>query len=850
MRILFVPLMALLFANPANAARFSGGMCASEGTWLQTALKQSRLIMDALETLRNDPNCKLLVGALENAPKINAATQSVQGDSESSFANSYRELSALDDYMNPSRLGNGVDNKKFQDAVFNVVFNKSYESLKDLNNSADVKNFSDSQRESIRNVSVRLKNFIDHAQEVANLTMATSKSILDVLPQSKLCLDSKNKAAAAAAIFGAIAHTSAALVSGGQVNGVGSFTASLLNYSREMSYVKSLQPLQYEEYKNSVSCLVESTSESYCSIQDAEDSLEALKKAGGGARAQTLKQILANSDHDPIASPLAGLVIYMRDVPVVQAWLQKVLFGMSPRTSWQGTGKNDNWSAYLGFIQSVNSLQANFRDKEELYISSTSGKDRLTKIGQVREIFDDTLDVLRGRGNRNGSSVNFYERTMQDEQLPFFLLGIEMPPDFNLQINNIDTLWLKWARDGSNGFDNPDHLLQAVKDNLWKLMDKAQVEANALFASRMIVDPQNLVTEAMRGPGVSAYQAFIDQRAYYAHLADKLAKSAIEMEGDPSQAMRRDLIKSHIPLLRDSISRLDRVIVALRSVGDVTETPNTTAAAQSEKIMDVIYSAANMLVSWDSFFGTRMQTALQADLSDTLWRKSSISDTEREYLLSVGPEIVGKLSGFFSTDPVSERTDLNSAKVANIANLKAVEAQFAKVLFNEVVDIDCKLEGGYACDAHSLGQAYDPAGGSIEQGRIKVLNEGIVNYRSGKNLLGGVIRWLYPESEDSKALVQVKAKYCVQALAFESRDSFREICKGAVMESDFADSGDSVGLNMSFDSQLAQIGQISQQAAGTEKFDRARGVGVCSLRSYLRKNHVYFMYRDYNAGNN
>jgi len=837
--ILLLAIASPLLTLNANAARFSGGMCASQGSWLQDALKQSRLIISALETLKDDPNCKLLSNALESLPKVSPSN--LDEDSQTSFANTYRELSALNDFMNPARMKNGMNSSVFQSAVFEVVFNKSFKSIKDLNTQINP-NYTEEQQDSIRNVSMRLKTFLARSRQVANMSMATSRSVLSVLPQSKRCLH--NKPSAAAAIFGAIAHTAASLVSGGEMNGVGEFTSALMTFSRDSNYIKSITPLELQEFKNSVSCLVESTSESYCSIQDAEDALEALKKTGG-RKGFNLKFIMDQSPADPVASPLAGLVIYMRDIPVVQAWLQKVLTGLAPRTAWQGRDKNDNWNSYLGFIQSVNELQANFTDKEQQYLSATAGKDRMAKLGQVREIFQETINVIT-KGAR-GNSVNFFARTVQDpNQVPFFLLSLDMPSDFNAQTNDFYNYWLKYSRDGINGFDNPDRLLQTLRENLWKMMAKAQIEANALFSNRMVVDPHNLVTEAMRGPGVSPYQAFIDQRVYYNNLITKLDRSAKEMKGSSQDAIRAKLLRSHIPLLRDSVSRIDKVIAALDSVSDVAPNGEDSAAFQSEKIMNVIQEAANMLVSWDSFFGTRMQTALQADLSDTLWRKTPITDRQREYLLSVGPDIVGKLSGFFANNPVSERTDLNSAKLVHIANLRAVEEQFAKVLFNEILSITCKLEGGYACDAMSYGKTYDPV---KDPGSIIGVNNLLANMRKGNlSFLQRYLRRSHQPQDDAVAFVQTRAKLCVQALAFQSRDSFKEVCRGAVLESEFSDRTDNLGLNLDFDSQLKLVSSV-QSDSQSGKIDRARGIGVCSLRTYLRKNHIYYMYRDYNADN-
>jgi|GEM_PF-5651538 len=826
--------VSLSTSETASAARFSGGICASQGSWLQDAMKQSRLIVAALETLKDDPNCKLLTGALASLPKGEMNEHDAEGSS--SFAYTYRELSALNDYLNPARLKAGMSSDEFRKAVFESMFRKSYDSIKELNTQISP-TYTEGQREVVRNVSNRLQGFLNKTKQVAKMSMATTQAVLNVLPQSQRCLH--NKPSASAAIFGALAHSTAALVSGGEMTGIGEFTSALMNYSRDTNYVKSLKPLEYEEFRNSVSCLVESTSESYCAIQDAEDTLEALK-VNGGKRAFNLMDILEQSASDPVASPLAGLVIYMRDIPVVQNWLQKVLMGLAPRTAWQGQGKNENWASYLGFIQSINSLQANFTDKEQQYRQSTNGKDRMTKLGQVREIFDDTTSVLR---KSRGGSVNFFTRTKTESQIPFFLIGLEIPADFNSNTNDFDNFWIKWTREGINGFDNPDRLLQRIRDNLWQLMSDAQKEANALFASRMLNDPHNLVTEAMNGSGLSAYQAFQNQRVYYTNLITKLDRASKELQSNPREAQRARLMRAHIPFLKDSVDRITKVIAALDSVAEIEVDGGSNSALQSEKIMNAIYEAGNMLVSWDSFFGSRMQTALQADLSDTLWRKTPFTERQQQYLMSTGPEIVGKLSGFFANNPVTERTDLNAAKVAHITNLTAVEEQFAKVLFGEILALNCKLEGGYACEVKNAN--YDPVREGYTGGRIRAMNDMLITTRKGNGFYQRYLRWMYKPTDDAVAFVQTRAKLCVQALGFKSREAYKEICKGAVLESEFSDRADSVGLNLSFDDQLTKIATVENDSR-PQRIDRARSLGVCSLRSYLRKNHVYFMYRDYN----
>ena len=55
--------------------------------------------------------------------------------------------------------------------------------------------------------------------------------------------------------------------------------------------------------------------------------------------------------------------------------------------------------------------------------------------------------------------------------------GVQIPADFNVQMNNIDTMWIKWAQSGQNGFDNPDHLLQTIKSSLASALELDRAEA-------------------------------------------------------------------------------------------------------------------------------------------------------------------------------------------------------------------------------------------------------------------------------------------------------------------------------------------------------------------------------------
>lgn len=828
-------------------ARFSGGVCASQGNWIQSALQQADTITAAINALRHDPNCTALVKALEQTPQLDGQAQSMASPdtAQTSYANFYRELSALSDYMKPEKVAAGADPSAFRNIVYNVAFNKSFEAIKDLSTMPEATNLDPSAQGSALDVGNRLKEFMKKSKQIANVTMNTSRNILAALPASKMCLH--NRPSEAISIFSAIVGSGAALVTSGEISGVGAFLASIINYKHEMSYVNQLAPMEMERFNASISCLVESTSESYCGLQDAEDALNFFKSVDeNGQKIDLSLAVIENKEQDPLQNSMGGLLILLRDVPVIQSWMQKVLFGIDPRILLEAKMKNTDWASYISFVTSVNTLQAGFREKERDYQLGGSQRSVEARLAHIRGIIG---FIYENAFNSDGGGTNFYIKTINPDNLPFFLLGLERAPaEYNPQTNGFDSIWNKWAREGTYGTNDPDKLMETVRIQLWTLIEKARYEANTFFSGRMIVDPQNLVAEAMKGPGTSPYKALINVRTYFKNLEVKLNSSIRDLSEKPEQRTRRIQLQAQMPLIKDSISRLNEMITALESVADIpADSDREKMLFAHREVMNVIYEFANMLVSRDSFIGNRMQTLLQADVSDTLWKQQSLTGRQSQLLSSLGADIVSRLSFYFSNDPVLQRADISQAKILQQQNLKSVEGLFAKVIFNQVLKLDCGIFGGNYC-LYSKTE-MDPV---LKVSEVKAMNKFLASPQKSEDSgwFGDLLRRhaasQFLPTEDSQAHRYLRAKLCVQALAFESREQFKEICKDAVLISEFSDETDKKGLNMSFTQKLTDI-KTTMSSQNNGRIDSSRSQGVCAFRSYLRKNHIFRMYQEYRA---
>ena len=283
-------------ASDSKAYSF-GGACSSQGSWTQQALAQTATIREALISLRDDPNCKGIEGI---AGKLETAKTALEPGKETETNGNWESLPGDMTALRNLVGKNGANDRK---DIIPVLMGKTIENTV---LAGSIKSLATRSRRSL----MTGLDFLDQS--------------LDVLPNMDACISAHPDQALA--LFGASLKLTSAFISSGEtaLGRMGTTVAKLVTFLRNKKYSKILRKLNQTEYWMSLSCILETTTEAYCSTKDAYEMLDYSVQEN-----ELMKQ--SREQHDD--NPLEGYYLLVRELPVVTQWLQKVQLGATPRRS-------------------------------------------------------------------------------------------------------------------------------------------------------------------------------------------------------------------------------------------------------------------------------------------------------------------------------------------------------------------------------------------------------------------------------------------------------------------------------------------------------------------------------------
>lgn len=330
--------------------------------------------------------------------------------------------------------------------------------------------------------------------------------------------------------------------------------------------------LDKTDFWQNVSCLLESTTEMYCSLEDAYEFMEFHQQG----ELQRMGELADRTDEE--YSPLEGYFLLNREVPIVTDWLEKVIVGVKPRLRAESNYKIGVLDDLVEAIRIREDSLGNFSDQKYFYHTLTDTEAKKNKIFQI---LGNLVGALAEEGSVFGESKqardqNFFTITIPKIKMPFYLIGWgkdEAIPDLVAKGNEETGLtrvtWDIYMQRGGayiSRFDDPDGLIEIVERRLKDVLALSMKKATDFFVQRYIYDQPNLSSEFMVGQAattISPRDAMVRIKNYLTRLQTAMLNDLDRAPLVESEA-HRYLIQNYHPVqlikVSETIEKITNVL--------------------------------------------------------------------------------------------------------------------------------------------------------------------------------------------------------------------------------------------------------------------------------------------------
>jgi hypothetical protein len=833
-----------------------GGSCGSQGAWTEAALRQTVRIQQAVAAIKDDPNCKGIESIL---PAIQLGTAAIRPpDGTGAEADRMESLPAE---MQALRQETSLGSAPLKDEAGRVLASKIVESagLQAATLSA-------------RGMAMGLQQLAARSKASLDTGAQMLEQVTSLLPKYDGCLIGHSDQGTV--ILGAVVKMAASFAAsgkgvgdGGMTSRLGNSIAHLLRMLQERKFTMALRKLSENEFWSSMSCLLETTSQAFCTAQDAQRLLKA------GVNEIDIK---AGSDGKlDFNNPLVGYYVLNTHLPNVAKWLQKIQFGVPPKTTADAQFK-------MNAVEAVNQLLKLNWQIEGIYnegiLTLSKIPDVASKRNTIFRLLGKIINNLGAGSMESGpestnSPENFYTMVKSPMYIPFYLIGLpDIPPECRPSKKDKDgtggggfvatwDIWMPAEGEYVPAFKDPDELAKVIGQRLRALLDEALDKASVYYQQRIIVDPANLVAESLNGQNVSVFASLGTIERYL----ETLEKKVQDPKYGADQAIVADIrdtkykIRTVLETYDDARALKDR---QAHNLAERKQFAKETRAAY-EKVVHSAYDEFNVLLQRDGFITSRLTELIKYDYTLQIRNRIGLSKYETDLLQESGRNLVDLLVQVHGLNPADTANDLSSAQVINKRNLESFETVFGSTMVSVIEELSLVAQGKSLSrwklnwtmlkrlgrDAFKDDYAYEDRPGWMTFWSTL----GFTGLGAGPVAPMIYRRHVYPEryawrSAAGMPMIYTKAdteegdfkrlrdKLCIQTLAFERRSLFAQegLCKGVVLESVYKNAANDFPLNMSYDAYTNP-----QMLTGP-----VRGNGICAFRDFGRRNLVFWLTRD------
>lgn len=843
---------------------YFSGPCTSQGSWTQEALTQTQRLREITTQLRDDPNCKALGeslqrslgeirGSLETTDKSMGGAQNYARDLE-------QEVKALRTSAMENPALSAITNNHIIGRLFKLAQIKTLSN--DQNNAIPNALATNEQQQLMSSLGDRRARVVGRGFQLFNQTV-------DSFPRLTECLTQTN-------VMGQVVASSVsmlgALVSSGQ-DQLGTQAAvsisKLANYMRDKHFAQILQKLNQQEFMTSIQCIMETTSESYCS---ARDSRMLFKQMTNELSARRSKQ--KEAQNSPINSgyhfdnPLNGFYVLTQLSPIVTDWVFRIQIGSSPKLREDGNyqiavlNNANNFYMMVKQIESeFNQLKRNISTYKDFASKQNYAKDLVLKIGEV---------ILKAGGP---TGENFFQNAGSEYEIYFNLLGMDIPQEVRDKGANMNpAVWLNLNYRSLPIFATPDNVPNIVWKKLAIVFEAGKANMLSYYFQNFVADPLGVIDESLIGIPYNIKSALANIDNYLANLQRKIEKQSND------HTMLGSIADTRIRIGK-IFYRYNEVLKFVKDNKDFFSkkpTPEEERAfkqALLEKnvaLMEDVYDKLEVMLAKSGFLANRLVNYVTYDfqmfVKDVL--KDRNSETEaiyKEISYASGRMVFDQLVQMSGNNPANVEADLDMATRIFKENLAAQEMLFSDSLVGILQQLKLSATKPYVDSAtisfDSIKRSYND-GWQVnplhQRSLVRRFFAGVWNslktvtgFEEQKYpvhylpMLGIRDNVAYSVDDENHSANRVFNRMCVQALSFNDYKNPRwralyNLCKDTVIKSPFNSDQIEAGLNIKAEDYLA-VSFAKKFREDLPDYRSNHSKRICAFRDYNRRNLVVYL---------
>lgn len=833
--IVFIGYLLLLLGSSFSLASspytFGGGACKIQGLWTENARTATRDLLNITSNLKNADGCGKLSQSLEAYLKQLDEALSLAGNNpeqSSRISSLQEEILAQRQYSQDPHIGEIASRAMISNINELAALSAANE---------DKLGSEETPRNSRLKFSSILPNIGEKVFQAGKTSVNLTEKILDALTEEQLaCLSSPNMVGP---LFTAIVQLSASLASSRQ-DFFGKDISALVNkittLARNANFDLISRDLHRVEFQNSMSCLIDTVTEGYCSTLDAqvlfnEEMRRARPISWGWEKATTPPQAEDPIDYDKLKqSAFEGYYVLTQQLPIITSYLERIQRGIPPKNHSDANFQNKIQLNTFGYFIKERNIIAEWNETRASIANMSNPE---TQKASIAKGLKDLARMIVG-DDVESSGINFLDRVTNQRKVMFQLMEREMPQAVagqgGLQIRADDWLDANY----SQFIGDPNDAMATISRNLDRLLTDANQAAIEYYNYWFIADQPGLMVDSLTGMTYDIPEALEGVKTYLLHFS------------------KQDSVDSAtLPAVFETIDKIDRILnqyEVLRKIGgdlmtqygdlgkySLEERKKILAGAVTEykKLIEIYYDEFLILKARSSFLINRLASFVKIEYQRRLRfgddNLKSDNDLLRQIYYATGDIVFERMRLISSKNPAEIDADLNLAQRTYLESLRSLEALIRDNFAATIAQLQLEIEGADSTTRglfeDSIVRAnHNPKANSyirLQAWLSNLIYDGLPpflrpesrrkwNYYASDKIYGLAKMALNPDlypglyalnpirilakpeiegiSENANgALGKTFALFCIQSLAFRDSNPFYQLCKDAVLQSPLFD---------------------------------------------------------------